>query len=85
MKEVRFNDKLWFGKYSGSRISELIKDDPNYIQKLIKEDKIKLDNKSKKYFEDRLGISVTKLSYQNRFDLPFPPRAEGIGNIYRIL
>ncbi len=60
MKEVRFNDKLWFGKHKGARVSDLIKGDPNYIQKLIKEGAITLDTKSKNYFEERCGIQDKK-------------------------
>lgn len=95
MKEVRFNDRLWFGKHSGVRISELIKADPNYIQKLIKEGKIKLDEKSNKAFEDRMGISEAK---KNSFRYTQPPvmgfdpafgapvqRAERFGNLGDIM
>lgn len=55
MKEVRFNDKLWFGKYKGKRISDIIKNDPNFIQKLLRDNKIKMDAKTTMFFEDRCG------------------------------
>lgn len=55
MKKVRYNDKLWFGKHSGNRVCELIKGDPVYIQKIIKEGVITLDDKSQKYFDEIMG------------------------------
>lgn len=56
MKEVRLNDKLWFGKYKGERISALIKSDASYIQKILKEGIISMDDKCKNLFEDAQGI-----------------------------
>jgi len=53
MKEVRFNDKLWFGLHRGERISDLIKNNPAYIQRLVRENKIKLDEKSNTFFENK--------------------------------
>lgn len=55
MKEVRLNDKLWFGKYKNVRMSDIIKTDPTFIQKIIKEGKIKLDKKSIDLFESKYG------------------------------
>ena len=40
MKVVRFNDRLWFGKYKGVRICDVIKQDPAHIHKLMDEGKI---------------------------------------------
>jgi len=79
MKEVRFNDRLWFGKHKGARVSDLIKGDPNYIQKLMKEGAITLDAKSKNYFEERCGISAKKKSsfYGGNADL-FQARPYGV-------
>jgi hypothetical protein len=55
MKLVRTNDRFWFGKHKGSRVIEIIKGDPNYIQKIVKEGIIKLDEKSSHYFESKYG------------------------------
>lgn len=55
MKEVRYNDRFWFGKHKGARIFEIINHDPNFIQKLINENKIKLDSKTTSYFERKIG------------------------------
>jgi len=56
MKEVRLNDKFWFGKHKGARVSDVIKKDPTWLNKILKENKIKLDDKSKIYYEERCGI-----------------------------
>ena len=56
MKEVRLNDRLWFGKHKGARISDVIKKDPTWLNKILKENKIKLDEKSKIFYEERCGI-----------------------------
>jgi hypothetical protein len=58
MKEVRLNDRFWFGKHKGARICEIIKQDPIFIQKIIKEGKIKLDEKGRILFEQKCGMSV---------------------------
>jgi hypothetical protein len=50
MKEIRFNDRIWFGKYRNKRISEIIKIDPKFVQGLTKEDKISLDSRTMVYF-----------------------------------
>lgn len=55
MKEIRYNDRLWFGKHKGRRICEIIKGDPAYVQKLVNEYKIKLDEKSNNLFEEKTG------------------------------
>ena len=67
MKEVRYNDKMWFGKHKGTRISDLIKLDPDYIQKIINDGVITLDNKGKEYFEEILHGGRRR---PNRFGLP---------------
>lgn len=51
MKEVRYHDRLWFGKHKGNRISDIIRSDPNFIRKLMNEKKIKLDKKCYSIFE----------------------------------
>lgn len=55
MKEVRLNDKFWFGKHQNKRIFEIIKGDPAYIHKLINDGKIKLDKKASELFNERNG------------------------------
>lgn len=55
MKEVRYNDRLWFGKHKGTRICEIIKSDPAHIQKIMIESKITLDKKSMNLYNDRNG------------------------------
>lgn len=55
MKEVRYNDRIWFGKHKGMRFCELIKHDPNFIQKMVLDGKIKLDAKTMMVFEQNYG------------------------------
>jgi len=50
MKKIRYNDKLWFGKYKGTRISELIRSDTSYLHKLVNEHKFVMDDKINDYF-----------------------------------
>ena len=59
MKEVRFNDRMWFGKHKGNRICDIINHDPKFIQKLLKEDKIKLDKKITKFLEEKFNPQMT--------------------------
>jgi hypothetical protein len=62
MKEIRFNDRLWFGKYKNQRINDLIKNDPSYVQKILNEESsnIKLDPKTMQFFMERTGQSDRK-------------------------
>jgi hypothetical protein len=55
MKELRYNDKLWFGKHRGSRVCDVIKGDPSFIKKIVDKGKVKLDQKTQKLFNDRIG------------------------------
>lgn len=55
MKEVRLNDKMWFGKHKGSRVMNIIKTDPSFIQTMVKEKKFVLDEKGNEFFESRYG------------------------------
>lgn len=41
MKEVRLNDKIWFGKYKGVTIKELLNSDRYFLDSLIIKRKIK--------------------------------------------
>ena len=61
MKEMRYNDKMWFGRHKGERISDLIKHDPAYVQKIIKEGKIRLDPKTNNYYEERFGSKKSSI------------------------
>jgi hypothetical protein len=63
MKEVRLNDKMWFGKYKGTRINDIIRTDATFIQKLVKEGKIKLDEKCQYLFDTKYGTPEKKLRY----------------------
>jgi len=78
MKEVRLNDKFWFGKHKGARVSDIIKHDPNFIQKIVKEGKIKLDDKSRILFEQKYGS--TPDGQRIRREPPRPIENIGIRN-----
>jgi hypothetical protein len=69
MKEVRFNDKIWFGKHKGLRICEVIKLDPIFVQKLVTDNKIKLDERSMNNFQERIGIKKSRFD-PARYGLP---------------
>lgn len=56
MKEIRYNDRLWFGKYNGTRLCEIIKNDQNYVHKLINEFGFKLDQRSMDKINGRIKI-----------------------------
>lgn len=45
MKLVRFNDRMWFGKHKGVRLSDLINSDYSFVMKLINDKVIILDEK----------------------------------------
>jgi len=34
---IHLNEKLWFGKYKGKKLIEIIDENPSYIDKLLKE------------------------------------------------
>lgn len=54
MKEVRYNDKLWFGKHRGARICDIIKYDPIFIKKLVDDKKIILDKKTQYHLNEKI-------------------------------
>jgi hypothetical protein len=49
-KEVRYNDKLWFGKYKGKRVKSVLRD-TKYVDSLLEKDMIRLDKKLSCYYE----------------------------------
>jgi hypothetical protein len=51
MRKVRYNDRLWFGKYKGQRACDVLHNDTSYIQKLQKEHGIVFDKEILDYFE----------------------------------
>lgn len=53
MKEIRYNDRIWFGKYKNKRISEILKIDPKFVQGLVKEDKICLDDRVMEHLSEK--------------------------------
>jgi len=67
MKEVRLNDKLWFGKHKDTRISDIIKADPSFIQKLVKEGKIKLNEKCQFLYDSKYGGIDKKIKSPSRY------------------
>lgn len=67
MKEIRFNDRMWFGKYKGLRIYEIIDSNPSYISKILKENNLFLDEKSKnRLFGDKKSIDVSQKYRHNQ-------------------
>jgi len=55
MKIVRYNDKIWFGKYKGNRFSDIIMTDPIFIIKHINDKLIELDDKTNKLLIEITG------------------------------
>lgn len=53
MKEIRLNDKMWFGKYSGYSIKDIMDRDMLYVDKLISGSKFKINDNIFKYIEKR--------------------------------
>jgi hypothetical protein len=54
MKKVRYNDRMWFGKYKGIRACELLKNDTGFLIKLKESGLIEFDEKLKNSIKDRL-------------------------------
>jgi hypothetical protein len=62
---IYLNEKIWFGKYKGKRLKEIIDNDISYVKKLLKENKsISLDNESINY----INIKTKKIYYNIRYD-----------------
>jgi len=60
MKEVRFNDKFWFGKYKNLRLGDIIKKDPKFVMRLMDCGKISIDDKSHEFLMHVTGMSKSK-------------------------
>ena len=60
-KEVRLNDKMWFGKYQGKSIKDIIHIDKGFLDNLVVTDKIKFNKNILEY------IKVHK-KYKPRWD-----------------
>lgn len=71
MKKIRLNDRMWFGKYNGMRMCDLLSNDLSYVDKLLKEENVTLDAKCMDIFERKTGRNkINKISSLNRGDRP---------------
>jgi len=52
-KEIRLNDKMWFGKYKGLTIKKIIDMDRGFLEVMKKKDKIIYSDSVLKYTNDR--------------------------------
>jgi len=62
-KEVRYNDKFWFGKYKNKRIRSILSGDIKYVDSLIEKGMITLDNKLSSHYE-----ALKRDMYRNKED-----------------
>lgn len=53
IKEVRLNDKIWFGKYKGHTIKEILSIDRHYLDDLMFKNKIVYSENIIKYLEQK--------------------------------
>lgn len=86
VKEVRLNDKLWFGKYKGKTIKDIINCDRNFIENLVTNNKITYNknvidyiNESLFSMEKKLSRMEPRLAYDERpweIEIPEPSNYE---------
>jgi hypothetical protein len=68
---LKLNEKIWFGKYKGYRLFEIIDKNPKYISKLIEEYNVNLSDDVLSYLKKRKG---SKESLFFSYDITgFPP------------
>jgi len=60
MKKVRLNDKIWFGKYKGHTIKEILSIDKMFIDKMIDKGKIIYDDNILDYLNQKNKYSEPK-------------------------
>lgn len=53
IKEVRLNDKMWFGKYKNLSIRDIICKDRMYLESLMLTGKIKYSENVEKYLKEK--------------------------------
>lgn len=53
-KIYSLDDKITFGKYKGEIIEDIIDHDVSYIEYLIEEQAIELDNETYEYYQNKL-------------------------------
>lgn len=68
-KEVRLNDKMWFGKYRGRTIKDLLNIDRYYLDDLVMKNKIIFSKNVTDYLGNKRNHSI---SWSN-WDEPAPP------------
>lgn len=68
MKQIRYNDRLWFGKYKGVRAHDIMATDPCYFNKFIDEQKISLDNR----LTEKMKKRTNSILNSPRFDYDPP-------------
>jgi hypothetical protein len=81
MKKVRYNDRIWFGKYKGVRVCELLKNDIMFLNKLEVSGVVEFDEKIKYSMKDR---SKRKISSYFIINSSINTRHNEIGNIEHI-
>lgn len=57
MKVVRYNDKMWFGKHKDKSVSDILKIDPPFLVKILKEGKIQFDERTMSVLNGRNPFS----------------------------
>jgi hypothetical protein len=76
MKEVRLNDKMWFGKYKDLSIKDIISRDRMYVESLMMSGKIKYSEKVDSYIRDSSkgsgGSWYSGSISSNRWSAPAP-------------
>lgn len=53
--ELELNEKIWYGKYKGMRIYEIIDNYPKQVIKMIREEDLKLSKESNDFLVQRLN------------------------------
>jgi hypothetical protein len=86
MIKLELNEKLWFGKYNGIRLIDIIKNNSKYIDTLINIYKIDisddayklLKNKPKKSIYDQIAGNNPQFIVNQVYDNNGPDGVEGI-------
>lgn len=68
-KEVRLNDKMWFGKYKGKTIKSVVDADMRFLEVLMDKGKISLHQNVKDYIGGGSSFKKQKLSAYRPSDL----------------
>lgn len=59
--KIELNEKLWFGKYKGERLIDVIKNNSNYIKKLYDEYDVELSDEAFNYYKDIKNKSFSEI------------------------